>query len=151
MQSAKQDIAFKGEALVCLKDQNGFDVVAQALDALNFNVSNAQTDVDALEKMKFNQYDIIIIEDGFGGFIEDDKVIKEIREMAPAQRRKCFVSLLGYGWETGDEMLAFSLSVNMTINGNDLGQLKDCLSQGIAHNQRFYKVYNDCRALLGRV
>lgn len=150
MKSAKEDITFKGEALVCLKDQNGFDVVAQALDALNFNVSNAQSDMDALEKMKFNQYDIIIIEDGFGGFIEDDKVIREIREMAPAQRRKSFVALLGYGWETGDEMLAFSLSVNMTINGNDLGQVKDYLSQGIAQNQRFYKVYNDCRALLGR-
>ena len=150
MPALKQGITVKGDALVCLKDQDEPELVVQALEGLNFNISNALSDQDALEKMKFNQYDIIIIEEGFGGFLDDDKVMKEIREMAPAQRRKSFVALLGGDWETGDEMLAFSLSVNITINKSDLGQLKDCLSQGIAQNQRFYKVYNDCRALLGR-
>lgn len=139
-----------GSVLTCIEDKDVSEFTRHDLQDMNFQISQAESVEDALEKMQFNQYEVIIIEDGFGGPLENNKILSVIKGMAPVQRRKVFVALLGDGWKTGDEMLAFTLSVNLLINRENLGQLKEILMRFMEQDQKFYKLFNDCRAALGK-
>lgn len=147
---SESGVGSKGMALVCIKDKDISEFLTQALKGMDFEISQAQSDQDALEKMKFSQFDIIFIEEGFGGSLRDDRVLAEIQAMPPVQRRKIFVALVGDKWETGDEMLGFTLSVNLLVNKGNLGQIKDCLPKFISQNKKFYKVFHDCQIALGK-
>ena len=152
MPLSELDIIGQGMALICIKDQDGIEFVIQVLKGIGFiKITQAQSEQDGLDKMKFNHYDILIIEEGFGGPIDNNIVMKEIREMVPSLRRKMFVALLGDRWQTGDEMKAFSLSVNLVINKSGLGQLKEILAQAITKNKKSYKIFNEVLIELGKV
>ena len=150
MELAELGITGQGIALLCITNKDSRDFVAQGLKGMGLKVTEAQSIDDALEKMRFNQYALLIMEDKFGEGLQNNKVLETIRQMAPSQRRRIFVVLLGGQWKTGDEMTAFSLSVNFLINESSLGQLKDTLTHALIEHKRFYKLYKEGLVSIGK-
>ena len=140
-----------GVALVCVKDQAKGAIVIQGLKEMGISsISQALSDKEALDKMKYNQYDIIVVEDGFGGPLEQSQLMAALRNMDVSQRRKIFVVLLGDRWETGNIIQAFSLSVNLLINYRLIDKVKEGLHSAMNRQHKFYKVFNECREALGK-
>jgi hypothetical protein len=145
-------ISGQGAALVCVKDQEKLTFATKSLKEMGFaSVSQALSEKEALDKMKYNEYDCIIVEDGFGGPLEESQLMQELRNMEVSQRRKIFIVLLGDRWETGNIIQAFSLSVNLVINQRLLDKLKEGLTAAMSRQYKFYKVFNDSREALGKV
>ena len=145
-------ISGQGMAMICVKDQEKLAFVSKSLKEMGFStVSQALSEKEALDKLKYNEYALIIIEDGFGGPLEETQLMQELRHMEVSQRRKIFVVLLGDRWETGNIIQAFSLSVNLVINQRLLDKLKEGLTAAMNRQYRFYKVFNDSREALGKV
>jgi len=144
-------ISGQGSALVCIKEQEKLTYVTKSLKEMGFSsVSQALSEKEALDKMKYNQYETIIIEDGFGGPLEESQLMEELRNMEVSQRRKIFLVLLGDRWETGNIIQAFSLSANLVINQRLLDKLKEGLTAAMSRQYKFYKVFNDSRGALGK-
>ncbi len=144
------DIGTKITSLICTKNEDFAGHVIKILKDMNNKIYHAQSVQDALEKIKFNQYDLIIIDEGFDGNINEDKVLTFVRNMAPVHRRKVFVILFGNNWKTADEMTAFAMSVNLLINKSNLEELKGVITQAMIQNQKNYKIFNDIIAGLGK-
>jgi len=145
-----QSRGIKGTALICMKERDATESLKRGLKGMDFGLTEAKSAEDALEKMRFNQYDLIIIEEGFNGALSEDRVLTEIKNMGVAQRRRLFVALFGDKWKSADEMLAFTLSVNLLINRGDLREIEDILYQGMVKNRKFYKVFNELREAIGK-
>jgi hypothetical protein len=152
MDLSELGISGPGMALVCLKDQDNAPEVVNALNEIGLSkISQALSQKEALDKMKYNLYDIVIIEDGFGGPIEESQIMSEFQNMPVSQRRRIFLVLIADRWETANSIQAFSLSVNLVVNYRLLDKIKEGITSAMTRNHRFYKVFDECRQALGKV
>ncbi|MBI3592157.1 MAG: hypothetical protein HY099_01500, partial [Nitrospirae bacterium] len=106
---------------------------------------------DTFEKLKFNRYDVIALNENFGGNSpESNAVYKHLQFMPMSNRRHIFLALTGQNLKTLDNMTAFSKSANVVVNEKDIPNLKNILKKSIDDNNQFYKVYKESLVKLGK-
>lgn len=137
-------------ALVCDKE-NTADI-ERALEEMNYRMSLATDASTAVNKIKFNTYNLIIINENYDGFsLKENPVIKYLNPMPMRERRYIFVVLIGDNFKTTDNMTAFSLSVNLVVNTKDINKLANILKRGIQENEQFYKIFKESLTAAGKV
>jgi hypothetical protein len=70
--------------------------------------------------------------------------------MPMAFRRKTFVVLVGDHFKTLNQMQAFSYSVNVVINHQDVNKLHQIVKKSLRDNEIFYKAFRDSLAAHGK-
>ncbi len=137
-------------ALVMVNEADN-EKVKSAVEALGYRYIPVSNTRDALSKLRFHLFDIIILEEGFDGQqIENSPVMNYLNHLAMSSRRKIFIALLGEKFNTMDEMMAYTLSANIIINTKDLDKLSSALKRGIVEYERFYKVFTDTLVETGK-
>lgn len=137
-------------ALVCDKENSGS--IESVLKELGYRMSMAENATVAINKMKFNRYDMIIINENFDDFpLKENPVLLHIQPMPMVERRFIFVVLLGKSFKSMDKMAAFTLSVNLVVNIKDMGNLAGLLRQSIQENERFYKIFREALVAGGKI
>jgi hypothetical protein len=93
----------------------------------------------------------VIVDEQFqGGSALDNDVLHALQLMPMSARRYVFVALLGRTYKTFDNMMAFSRSVNVVVNLNDLPHLPAILRKGITENNEFYRTFREVLAEVGK-
>ena len=112
-------------ALVCEDNAEFKSAINAALEGLKYGIEFAQSAEDAFEKLKFNQYGVIVLNERFGGSSpENNAVYKFLQFMPMSARRRIFLALIGKDFKTGDNMTAFAKSSNITVNEKDIRNLQ---------------------------
>lgn len=138
-------------ALICDDNLDTQSAISSALKELKYKIDISTSSTDTLEKMRFNQYDVIVLNENFGGGSpENNEVLKFFQNMPMVSRRHIFLALIGQNLKTLDNMTAFSKSVNVVINRSDLSNLTNILKKSIDDNEQFYKVYKETLRKLGK-
>lgn len=138
-------------ALVCEDNQELQKTIISALKDLQYRTDVSISAEDALEKIKFNQYGIIVLNEIFEGKSpENNAVLKKLQEMPMAARRYTFLALLSRNLPTQDNMAAFERSANVVINEEDIPNFKDILEFSVLDNKHFYKIYRESLLKLGK-
>lgn len=136
-------------ALVC--DTVHQEQILPLLKKMGYLTKVANAANEALGRMKFTQYDLLILAENFSGSTpENNSVLKYIQPMQMSTRRKMFVVLLGNNFNTMDNMKAFTLSVNVVINFQDMDHLASILKKSISEYEAFYKVFNETLVAVGK-
>ncbi len=131
-------------ALVCVDAPDRQAPVKAALQELGYTVQAARGAPDAIDRMRKNAYEVIVLDEEFEGSTEhDNTVLTALHAMPMSLRRYIFVALLGRRLATFDNTMAFARSVNLVIHVSDLSQLKPILGRGIAENDRFHRVFRE--------
>lgn len=138
-------------ALVCEDNQELQKTIISVMTELQYKTDVSLNVTDALEKIKFNQYDVIVLNERCAGKLsEDNEVLKQLQAMPMSIRRHTFLALLGKHFSTQDNMAAFERSVNVVINEDDISNFKDVLEFSVFDNEQFYKVYKESLIKLGK-
>jgi CheY-like chemotaxis protein len=146
-----QDFGNQRFVLVCEDSPERQSVIKAALDQLGFTMYAAKNAEDALERLRRDAFEVVIVDEQFqGGSALDNDVLNAIIMLPMSARRYMFVALLGRTYKTFDNMLAFARSVNVVVNLNDLPHLPAILRKGITENNEFYKVFRDLLAEVGK-
>jgi predicted Zn finger-like uncharacterized protein len=134
------------KALICLPEDNR-EKVARSLAENGFQVFVAQDTSQAIERMRENQLDFVVLDPRFDPVEQGCVFItREVTILRPAQRRRLFFVLLSLTLRTMDAHAAFLNNVNATVNLNDL----DDLPQLLEHRVREYnELYKDFHSILG--
>lgn len=134
------------KALVCLPEDNR-DKVARGLAENGFQVFVAQDASQAIERMRENQLDFVILDPRFDP-VEQGCVFvtREVSILRPAQRRRLFFVLLSLTLRTMDAHAAFLNNVNATVNVNDLEELPQLLEHRV---REYNELYKDFHGVLG--
>jgi len=130
-------------ALVCADQADRQTAITGALEPLGLTLQFAKDAPEAIDVMRKNAYEVIVLDEEFQGATPlDNPVLKAIAVMPITVRRYVLVALLGKDVKTFDNMTAFAKSVNVVVNVSDLPQLAGILRRALADNNEFYRVYH---------
>ena len=153
MSTDQSDIVEVGEKLALICDDGPHaDALKSTVEELGFKTNTAETSDRGIERMKYASYDLIIVTENFAGSTrESNGVLRFIAPLPMAQRRDWYVVLIGDSFRTLDAMQAYTESVHMVVNPQDVGNLGAILRKGLADFAVFYRVYKTVLAETGEV
>ena len=136
-------------ALACSNEEDSRDKLKGMLEDLGYLVDMPAAVDHALQRLRFNQYHVILLDDSFAGQ-SPNPVAGYLAGLNMTTRREMFVVLIGQRLKTADHLQAFMESVNLTLHPDDLPQLKMLLSRGLRDHKRFYKMFTECLIETGK-
>jgi hypothetical protein len=136
-------------ALLCLSRAESRGEVRSILKSLGYVVDMPATTDHALQQLRFNQYQVILLDDDFGGK-PSNPIAGYLAGLNMNIRREMFVVLIGQRFKTADHLQAFMESVNLILHPDDLPQLVMLLTRGLRDQERFYKVFTECLIEAGK-
>jgi CheY-like chemotaxis protein len=138
-------------ALVCEDASERQAVIRAALEQIGFAMLAPKGTEDAVERIRRDSYEIVIVDEQYqGSGALDNPVLTIIRNMPMSQRRWMFVTLLGRQFKTFDNAMAFAHSVNVVVNLNDLPHLPAILKKGITDHVEFYRTFRQVLSEVGK-
>jgi CheY-like chemotaxis protein len=138
-------------ALVCEDDPATRNKISAKLKKMNYRVTEAASQRDAMKNMRFHVYDLIVINESFENSTpENNHILRYLNSLNMALRRDIFVVLVGNNFRTIDNMTAFANSVNIVVNSKDLNQLEMILKKSLADHQEFYRTFRVALRSIGR-
>jgi len=138
-------------ALLCEKDKAITEKVKETLKLMNYHVTEATSAQDALKKMRFHVYDLIVLNENFDrDDYELNPVLKYLNGLLMSTRRNIFVVLTGKDFRTMDNLMAFSKSVNLVINIKDIENMEKILRRSINEHEEFYRIFKESIVKAGR-
>lgn len=136
-------------SLIC-GDSATTEAAKATLRELGFKFHTAETPELAIERIRYTNYDCIIIQESFAGSsLKSNAVLNFLGPLPMAQRRNWFVCLIGPSFKTLDAMQAFAQSVHLVLNPADLPNLGPILKKGLAEFELLYRSYKDTLAAMG--
>ncbi len=136
-------------SLIC-GDPTTTETAKETLRELGFKYHTAETPELAVERMRYTNYDVIILHENFAGSsLRSNAVLNFLATLPMAQRRYWFVCLIGPSLKTLDAMQAFAQSVHLVLNPSDLPNLTAILKKGLAEHELLYRAYKDTLAAMG--
>jgi DNA-binding response OmpR family regulator len=118
--------------------------VRPTLDLLEYHVTEVSNSRDALKKMRYHTYDVIILNEYFDTQDPDaNPLLIYLERSAMDLRRNIFVTLLTTRFRTMDQMCAFQRSVNMIVNLRNIDDFDKILQRGMADYGLFFKVFKE--------
>ena len=138
-------------ALVMESNDEHAEKIRIAVKELGYKCISTPNTRDALGKMRFHHFDLVILSDGFDGQpLEGSPTINFINHFSMLVRRKIFLTLLSDKFKTTDNMMCFAMSANLVANKRDLDRLPVVLKKAISDNEKFYKVLMDTMSEIGK-
>jgi CheY-like chemotaxis protein len=129
-------------ALVCTAELHR-DAIARQLTKNGYQVFVAQDTGQAIERMRENQLDIVLLDSDFDPAEQGSAfVTREVNVLRPAQRRRLFFVLLSPQQRTMDAHAAFLLNVNAIVNLKEAGDLFGILEHALREYNELYKDFN---------
>lgn len=134
-----------------LTDDNIADKVKTAVEGLGYKYIHTPNTRDALAKLRFHRFDLILVAEGFDGQeLENSPVRNYLNTLSISSRRRIFLALISDRFKSMDDMVAYTMSANSVINTKDIDKLPSILKQGISEHEKFYKVFMDTLVEAGK-
>jgi CheY-like chemotaxis protein len=125
--------------------------IQKSLKQLGYECISTPNTRDAIGKLRFHHFDLVVLSDGFAGQpIENNQITHFMNRLPMSVRRRIFLVFLSDKFKTMDNMMAFARSANVVINTRDLDKLHLVLKKAISENEKFYKVFMDTLAEVGK-
>ncbi|MBN2568878.1 MAG: hypothetical protein JXB42_05565 [Deltaproteobacteria bacterium] len=138
-------------ALICEPDSVRRSKISESLSKEGYHITETDSARDALKKMRFHVYQIIIVNENFDTDDPDkNSVLNNLKGLSMSIRRNIFVIMISDRFRTMDNMMAFNKSVNLIVNLSNIDNLNTIIKGGIADNEAFYHVYRESLKKGGR-
>jgi len=138
-------------ALVMVDETHHDETLERAIEDVGFKYVSAQNTREAIGKMRLHHFDLVLLSDRFDGIeLGQSPVLQYLNFLPMSIRRQIFFALIGDNFKTMSRMTAFAMSANLVINWNDLGKITSVLQYAISDNEKFYKVFMETMAEVGK-
>ena len=136
-------------ALVCVDDPAERELVMATLKTQGYAPRAPTSAADAMQRLRFMAYALLILRDGYGGAGGDaNPVLDLVAEMGMATRRLMHVVLVSPEARSHDTAAAFAKSVNLILHVNDLPHLPEALSRSRQETDQTERVLLDSHRAL---
>jgi predicted Zn finger-like uncharacterized protein len=144
--AASQGVLRRGwehrRALVCAAEEHRFSV-ARVLVEGGFEVFVAEDTTQAIERMREDQMDIVLLDPKFDEQEQGAAFIRrEISALRPAARRKLFFVVMTPEVRSGDAHQAFVSHANLAISPADVEELPALLERSVREFNELYRDFN---------
>jgi len=139
-------------AIICESSPLVRQTIIDNLQLMEYQVTIADNSRDALKRMRYHTYDLVVVNEDFD--CDDPStngIILYLERLGMAIRRNMFVALVSARHRTMDNMIAFHRSVNLIINVKNIEDIGKIISRGITDNGLFYRMHKEMMKETGRV
>jgi CheY-like chemotaxis protein len=138
-------------ALVCEQHPLLKKPIIESLELMEYQITVAETARDALKRMRYHVYDIVVVDEDFDTDTpEANGVLIYLERLGMSVRRNIFVALVSSRHRTMDNMTAFLKSVNLIVNSKNIEDFPKILSRGLTDHLTFYRVFREKLKETGR-
>ena len=138
-------------ALVCEQNPIARKTIESALALMDYQITVAESARDALKRMRYHVYDLIVVDENFDTKNPDaNGVLIYLERLQMSTRRNIFVAMVSSRYRTMDNMMAFHASVNLVINIKNIEDIGKILGRGITDTELFYRIYKETLKATGR-
>ncbi len=138
-------------ALICEDNADVGNTVAKVLKSLKYRADMVMSLDEAFDKLRFNSYDIVVLNELFDESTPQyNEILEHFQLMQISARRHILIVLLGSKFTTMDNMQAFEKSVNLVLNLKDLSKLTGVLKKALKENRLFYRNFKEILRDKGR-
>ena len=138
-------------ALVMDNDAHHTEKIKAALEELVYKHTQAENTQKAVGKMRFQNFDLVILSDHFDNvLLKQSPILNYLNHLSMSVRRKVFLVLISDKFRTMDHMMAFTMSANLVINAKDLDKFSNILKRAVSDNEKFYKIFFDTLKEVGK-
>lgn len=131
-------------ALVCESDALIREKLRPAMNILEYHITEVPNSREALKKMRYHNYDLIIVNEFFDTQDPDaNPLLIYLERQLMETRRNMFVTLLTSRYRTMDHMITFAKSVNLILNIRNIDDFDKIIQRAMADNGLFYKVFKE--------
>jgi predicted Zn finger-like uncharacterized protein len=139
-------------ALICESSPSIMKKIVDTLNLMEYHITVSESGRDALKKMRYHLYDLIIINETYGCDSPDSNMVMlYLERLNMSIRRNIFVAMISDGFRTMDQMMAFRYSVNIIINTKNIDDFGKIIQRGLTDYELFYRVFNETLKSAGRV
>ena len=139
-------------ALLCEQNPIARKTIESALSLMDYQITIAESARDALKRMRYHVYDLIVVDENFDTKNPDaNGVLIYLERLQMATRRNIFVAMISNRYRTMDNMMAFHASVNLVINIKNIEDIGKILGRGITDTELFYRIYKESLKESGRI
>jgi predicted Zn finger-like uncharacterized protein len=139
-------------ALLCEQNPIARKAIESSLNLMDYQITIAESARDALKRMRYHIYDLIVIDENFDTKNPDaNGVLIYLERLPMTTRRNIFVAMVSSRYRTMDNMMALNASVNLTINIKNIEDIGKILARGITDTELFYRIYKETLKETGRV
>ena len=139
-------------ALLCEQSPLARGTIQNALNLMDYQITIAESARDALKRMRYHVYDLIVIDESFDTKSPDSNgVLIYLERLSMSVRRNIFVAMISNRYRTMDNMMAFNASVNLIVNIKNIEDIGKILSRSITDTELFYRVYKETLKETGRI
>ena len=108
-----------------------------------YNVYVAENTTHAIERMRDEHMDIVILDQEFDAVEQGAAFIKrEVNSLRPSERRRLFFVIMSPAFRTSDSHAAFISHVNLVVNPSDIEELPDALERAMKSFGELYREFN---------
>lgn len=123
-----------------------------SVEELGYKYVEVSDTNEAIERMRFHQFNLIIFCEGFGNQkLTKNPVLEYFNTLPMSVRRQMSLAVIGEKLQTMNTMQSYALSANVVINIKDIDRLTSILKRTMAENKRFYKVFMDTLKEVGKM
>lgn len=138
-------------ALLGISSSDVLDYAHGVLDQMGYKVHMANSHEEFNERFGRVQYELVIVEETFGGVPPGQNVaLTTLQNLPMSLRRHATVLLLSDALQTLDPMQAFQQSVHAVINRIDVDKLMLILQQVTNDNLTFLNTYRDVQSRIAQ-
>jgi predicted Zn finger-like uncharacterized protein len=138
-------------ALLCEPNPMIRQTIIDALELMEYQITEAESARDALKRIRYHNYDLFVINENFDtDNPESNGILLYLERLSMTIRRNMFVALVSNRFRTMDNMMALNKSVNLIINIKNIEDIGKILSRGITDNEFFYRVYKGTLKEIGK-
>ena len=138
-------------ALICMTAPAERQQVLATLKGAGYATQLVANPTEALERLRFTVYAVVVVREGFDGPAEGGPSLWEaLAEMPMAMRRNTHVVFVSPTVASHDPAAAFAKSVDLVIHPNDLPHLADALKRSLAETEQIYRVFRETQVALGK-
>jgi predicted Zn finger-like uncharacterized protein len=139
-------------ALLCESDAIIREQIVSVLDMMEYHITTCDSARDALKKMRYHIYDLVVLNESFDTVNPDaNGILIYLERLNMAVRRNIFALLLSSRFRSTDHLMAFNRSVNLILNLQNIGDFEKIIKRGLAEYDLSYRVFRETLKRLGRV
>jgi predicted Zn finger-like uncharacterized protein len=137
-------------ALICAMDPAIIEQVSKVMNFLEFHVTVVENARDAIKRMRYHQFDAMLVDENFDCRDPDTNgILIYLSRMHMSTRRDMFVVMFTERYQTLDNMTALHKSVNLIINIKNMDRFENIIKKSLSDGNMFYRVYHETRKKIG--
>ncbi len=119
--------------------------ITSVIDFLEYSVYKSITIRGGLKKLRYNNYDLIILDENFDNSKNADTngILLYLKRLKMLTRRNIFVVLLSRQLRTMDYMITLDTSVDLIINRSDIDKFELLLNKGLSDHSTLFRIYKE--------